>query len=65
MDLITLTMSIVLIVLLAVIDVGCNGRISDGGVFMNSTLSTALEPNAPNIPPPNPLPGKTPIYDSC
>ena len=41
------------------IDVGCNGRISDGGVFRNSTLSTALEQNTLNIPPPKPLPGKT------
>lgn len=35
------------------IDVGCNGRVADGGVFRNSTLSTALELN---IPHPEPLP---------
>lgn len=33
------------------VDVGCNGRISDGGVFRNSTLSTALSENRLNIPP--------------
>lgn len=34
------------------IDVGCNGRISDGGVFRNSSLSNALEKNLLNIPEP-------------
>ena len=32
------------------IDVGCNGRISDGGVFRNCHLSKALEQNSFNIP---------------
>ena len=32
------------------IDVGCNGRISDGGVFKNSNLSCALEENKLNMP---------------
>ncbi len=32
------------------VDVGCNGRISDGGVFRNSTLSGALESKTLNIP---------------
>ena len=32
------------------IDVGCNGRISDGGVFRNCYLSKALEQNSLNIP---------------
>ena len=32
------------------VDVGCNGRISDGGVFRNSTLSTALEENLVCVP---------------
>ena len=41
------------------VDIGCNVRISDGGVFRNSSLSTALEKNTLNIPQPTPLPGKT------
>ena len=32
------------------IDVGCNGRISDGGVFRNCSLATSLENNILNIP---------------
>ncbi|XP_046145446.1 protein ANTAGONIST OF LIKE HETEROCHROMATIN PROTEIN 1-like [Osmia bicornis bicornis] len=36
-------------------DVGCKGRISDGGVFNRCSLSNALERNAINIPPANPL----------
>lgn len=39
-------------------DVGCNGRISDGGVFTNCTLSMALSEGTLNIPPPQPLPGR-------
>ena len=31
------------------VDVGCNGRISDGGVFRNSSLSSALSLNTLNI----------------
>jgi len=38
------------------VDVGCQGRIGDAGVYSNSTLSTALEENALNIPPPQKLP---------
>lgn len=38
------------------IDVGCKGRISDGGVFNRSSLSTALQSNSLGIPPPRPLP---------
>ena len=38
------------------VDVGCNGRISDGGVFKNCSLSTALEANQLNIPKAAPLP---------
>ena len=38
------------------VDVGCNGRISDGGVFKNCSLSTALETNQLNIPKAAPLP---------
>nr|CAI5822663.1 unnamed protein product [Callosobruchus analis] len=37
---------------------GCNGRISDGGVFGNCTLSSALESNTLNIPEPRPLKGR-------
>nr|CAI5863553.1 unnamed protein product [Callosobruchus analis] len=40
------------------IDFGCNGRISDGGVFGNCTLSSALESNTLNIPEPRPLKGR-------
>ena len=32
------------------IDVGCNGRVSDGGVFRNSNLSTTLAENSIKIP---------------
>ena len=40
------------------VDVGCNGRVADGGVFKNCTLSSALENNTLKIPPPEPLPGQ-------
>jgi len=39
-------------------DVGCQGRISDGGVFRNSTLFKKLNENQLNLPPNKPLPGK-------
>ena len=32
------------------IDVGCNGTVSDGGMYRNSTLSTALSANSLNVP---------------
>lgn len=38
------------------IDVGCKGRISDGGVFNRSSLHAAIENNTLNIPPPRQLP---------
>ena len=38
------------------IDVGCQGRISDGGVYNNSTLNEAILNNSFNLPPPKPLP---------
>jgi len=38
------------------IDVGCNGRISDGGVFRNGHLSKALEQNTLKVPPAEILP---------
>lgn len=43
-------------------DVGCQGRISDGGVFRNCSLFKKLDENQLNIPSDKPLPGKeTPI----
>lgn len=39
------------------IDVGCNGRVSDGGVFKNSSLYKAFETGSLSIPQPKPLPG--------
>lgn len=39
-----------------IVDVGCQGRISDGGVFRNSSFCSALESNALNIPPPEAIP---------
>ena len=41
------------------VDVGCNGRISDGGVLKNSSLHPALEENTLNLPSPEPLPGNS------
>jgi len=38
------------------VDCGCNGRVSDGGVFANSSLFQALESNTLNIPVGQPLP---------
>ena len=38
------------------VDVGCQGRISDGGVSRNSSFYTALESGALNLPEPKPLP---------
>lgn len=38
------------------IDVGCQGRISDGGVFRNSTLFRSLNDNTLNLPEDEPLP---------
>uniref|UniRef100_A0A1X7UBR9 DDE Tnp4 domain-containing protein n=1 Tax=Amphimedon queenslandica TaxID=400682 RepID=A0A1X7UBR9_AMPQE len=38
------------------VDIACNGRVSDGGIFRESTLSAALESNALDFPPPEPLP---------
>ncbi|XP_046408436.1 putative nuclease HARBI1 [Ischnura elegans] len=38
-------------------DVGCNGRISDGGVYRDSVLSEAISRNSFNFPPSMNLPG--------
>ena len=38
------------------VDIGCNGRISDGGVFRNCNLYQMLEEKKLNIPQPMPLP---------
>lgn len=32
------------------VDVGCNGRVSDGGVYGNSLLHSAVEQNSLNFP---------------
>ena len=37
------------------VDVGCNGRISDGGVFQSSTLYKALKTGEMNLPLATPL----------
>ncbi|KAK1903084.1 Protein ALP1-like, partial [Dissostichus eleginoides] len=56
------TFSIVLMALvdsnykLLYVDVGCNGRIADGGVFGGCSLQDALENRTANIPAPAPLP---------
>lgn len=41
------------------VDIGCNGRISDGGVFRECSLTKALEEKSLNIPAPSPLPGRS------
>ena len=41
------------------VDVGCNGRISDGGVLKNSNFGRALENKTIPLPMPEPLPGLT------
>jgi hypothetical protein len=38
-------------------DVGCNGRISDGGVFAGCSLDDALSKKIANLPHPRQLPG--------
>ena len=36
-------------------DIGCNGQVSDGGVFKNSALFSALEKKTLNIRTPRPI----------
>ena len=61
---ININFSIVLLALLdgdykfLYVDIGCNGRISDGRVFKNSSLGIALEMKPLNLPSPEPLPGR-------
>jgi hypothetical protein len=40
------------------VDVGCQGRLSDGGIFRNSSLSRVLETNSFPMPASKPLPGR-------
>ena len=39
------------------VDIGCNGRVSDGGIYRNSILPFSLIENSVNIPHDNELPG--------
>ena len=41
------------------VDVGCDGRVSDGGVFNRCSLYHALETGTVGLPPAIPLPGRT------
>ncbi|KAM6992687.1 uncharacterized protein LKV04_008658 [Tautogolabrus adspersus] len=47
------------------VDVGCNGRISDGRVFGGCSLQGALENRMSNIPPPAPLPASDTLAPFC
>ena len=50
------------------VDIGCNGRISDGGVYQNSSLSHAINSNLINIPPPQNFRKQhndSPLCNSC
>ena len=40
-------------------DIGCNGHISDGGVFKHCSFYNELEQKSLNIPEPSCLPGST------
>lgn len=40
------------------IDVGCNGRVSDGGVFNKCSFAKAMAANKLSLPNPEPLPGR-------
>lgn len=41
------------------VDVGRNGRFSDGGVFNRCTFAHAMDSDQLGLPPPKPLPGRT------
>lgn len=45
--------------LFSYVDIGCQGRISDGGVFRNTSLFKKLEQNELHIPIDEPLPPET------
>ena len=47
------------------VDVGINGRNSDGGIWANCPLKFALESNAVNIPDPTPLPHRNYSCSIC
>ena len=50
------------------VDVGCQGRISDGGVYRNSIFYKVLENGSLNLPDPVPLPGSDDpqwMFDQC
>ncbi len=59
------TFSIVLLAIvdadykLLYVDIGCNGRISDGGVFKNCNMYQMLEQKKLDVPEPTTLPGTT------
>jgi hypothetical protein len=40
------------------VDIGCNGRVSDGGVFASTQLSRGLQNSTLNLPEPSCLPGR-------
>lgn len=43
------------------VDIGANGRISDGGVFNNTKFFNKMERDELNLPEPSPVIGETPI----
>lgn len=40
------------------VDVGCNGRLSDGGIFNKCSFAKAMDMNKLSLPEPAPLPGR-------
>ena len=50
---------------LLVVEMGCHGRISDGGVYRNSSFYSALKKQHLNLPEPRPLPQSSdPFWES-